>query len=305
MKRLKFKDYKFSKHSNGKEKWPITSPRVRVFILFLLIFLIVGIYDTYYEESNSDSDKEDKVIINTPELKKTSTLEIFQSSINNTIYLRNPAIIRGSKDQYLIACEEYYKTDGNTSSKISIFESSDGQKWFKQVYPTIFDRNFSNPRSPQMEYVNSEYFIMSFDIQLQRYISISTNGKSWTTPERSTLYFQNDSMVYNDEYVILANNTGIWLYDYDVMIDSEVNLDHGQIILSNDFTNSSILKVNNNKYIIAHERWSDNTTSIVLTTLFFEEPDKSETKLKWGLLIIFIVLGFILLLMIIQEVSRD
>jgi hypothetical protein len=305
MKRLKFKDYKFSKHSNGQENGPITSLRVKIFILFLLIFLIIGIYDTYFEGSNSDSDKDDEEHINIPELKKSSTFVIFESSMNNNIYLRNPAITRGYKDQYLIACEEYYKTDGNISLKISIFESPDGQKWFKQTNPTIFDSNFTNPRSPQIEYVNSEYYILSVDIQSQRYISISSDGKSWTIPERSTLYFQNDSLVFNDEHVISANSTGIWLFDYDAMIETDLNLNHGQTILSNDFTNASILKVNNFKYIIAHERWSDNTTSIILTTLFFEEPDKPKTELKWDLLFIFIVLGFILLLMVVQEVSRD
>jgi hypothetical protein len=305
MKSLKLKNHKLSKQLNGQYNGSYLSLRIKILILFLVIFMVVSIYDTYFEDSTNSNSDEDTNNDAYPKLKESSSIIIYKGGDNQTSYIKNPTISIGDNGHYLIPCEEYNQIDNNNRSGISLITSPDGKKWSRPHSLEIFNHNLVNPKSPQLTYVNNEYYVLSIAIHQDRYFSISQDGKSWSPPERSELHYYNDSIIYEEDYMIIANNTGLWSFNYNVDMDSKKPFGQGINLLSYGLRNASIEKINNYKYLIVHENISNNNTSIVLTTIFLKHPNKEETALKWDLLLIFVVLGLILLLMIIREVSRD
>ena len=75
--------------------------------------------------------------------------------------------------------------------------------------------------------------------------------------------------------------------------------------MPNDFTNASILMVNEYEFIIVYENSIENYNSVIFTTIQFEKPENTKNTVKWDLLVIFIILEIILVTMVVQEVARD
>jgi hypothetical protein len=261
----------------------------------IVILIIIILYQTYFEfDTEQTSSDDDKI----PQLSGSSSVDIFKNIDNNTIQMYNPTISKDHNNHYLIAFE---KVGNNGSSNIWLSSSNDGETWNQEW---IFDENLKNLTNPQLKFTQQQHFILSFDHEKMTNIRYSQNGYDWSLPEPGELFIEDKSVFYGDDYLLKANNTGLWYLNYDD-IDQSNYIDGQSLTNQKSFTNASIIRINDFKFIIAHENSTDRFHSIILTTIFFKELEESDTIYNWDLLIIFSILGLILVSLIIQEISHD
>jgi hypothetical protein len=266
--------------------------RLKIIIVFIVFFIIVIFYHTYFEETTKDD------IEQLPQLVKSKKTNIFKDYTNKSDRLYNPTIAMQSPDHYLIAFEKLGK---NGSINIWFTNSLNGIDWSK---PKLLFDNLSNTKMPYLEYIKDKFYVLSFLYNNSRYITTSINGDSWITPHPSELYYKNKSLYYGDDYFLMANSTGLWRVIYEDLKTGNIPL-IGEQILSDNLSNASISYVNKYKFNIIHENPIDGFSSINLTTILFEPLEKNDNEVKWDLLIVFVILGFVFLVIIIQEVARD
>ena len=129
-------------------------------------------------------------------------------------------------------------------------------------------------------------------------MQISKTGHTWSLP-LVWEYDQTDETVhYGDHYIMVSNQTGLWRSKIsgDIVWEQLIN---------ESFENSSISMKNEFKFQIVSEDPKNNYESLTLTNLDFTVPETKETKIKWDLLVLFIILGIILLAILVNEVARE
>jgi hypothetical protein len=295
MKKVNLKDSGILKTNRTNGSGPISSLRIKILIMFLVVLIILMVYHTYLEEP-TDSDHKNKI----HDLSNISSIDILNDLDNKNIttQLFNPSVTIIPDGQYFIVFE---KNDINGTFRICISNSNDGISWSS---PKILFKDINYTRYPTIHYFQDQYLILSFEINGTRHISLSENGIEWTPPERSEHYDKNDLIYYAKNYFILANQSGVWYINYKE-IDIEEDSRMSEQLLAGDHSNASILYLNEQTFIVVNENSTDGYSSIIITTLFFQESSNKDSEIKWDLLIIFVILGFILLVIIVQEVAHD
>ncbi len=291
MKRKIFKDIGIFDRRNEIGIQTGGSLRVKIIVIFIVLFMIVIFYHTYFEEPTKEEF--DQI----PKLAEINQIEIFNNYSNKSIRLSNPTIAMKSQNHYLIVFE---KLESEGLGNIWLSNSKDGIEWSA---PKLLFGNLSNIRSPYLEYIKDEFYILFFIHNNSRYISTSTDGETWSTYKPSELYYKNESVYYSEDYFLITNKTGLWRFLYKEFQTN--NTEIGEQLISDDLSNASICHVNKYKFIIVYDNSSIGHSAIILTALLFEPIENGEAETKWDLLVIFVILGFILIFFIIQEVARD
>jgi hypothetical protein len=281
--------------NNVQPKGTLGSLRLKIFIMFFLFLITLMIYDTYFEGSSESSDDKNDL----PKLLDSKSVYIFHDSFDNsTLGFYNPTIAKNDNNIYLIVFEKL-KNDGSTELWFS--NSSDGKKWSEPVH--ILNQ-ILNSTKPHLITLDGQNFILSFEVLGQKYISIYNDPLIWNDPEPSELYSEVSPIYYDKEYIIIANETGLTRYCIEDLEDRNLS-NTGEVIIKKQMVNVSFVKIKDTCLKIVHENVDNNNDSIVLTTLDFDKLDDESTDIKWDLLIIFVIIGSILVIMIVQEIARD
>lgn len=253
------------------------------------------LYHTYFESPSEKDDSNNRSLIKPSE---PGSIHIYKVNNTKISQLHNPTIAIDQDANYLVA---YEKREYNGSSSIWLTNSSNGTTWQP---PVLHSNGLPGATKPYLEYVQDIYYILSFDFDEKRYVQVSSDGFNWSTPKPSNIFSESQSLFYSDEYILLADQTGLWLLDYEDFQNSS-NDSKGKLLMPNDFTNASILMVNEYEFIIVYENSIENYNSIIFTTVQFEKPENTKNTVKWDLLVIFIILEIILVTMVVKEVARD
>lgn len=273
----------------------VGSLRVKIIIVAIVFLIIIMLYQTYFESDTEETSSDDDKI---PQISGSSTINIFKNIDNNTIQIFNPTISKDHNNRYLIAFE---RIGNNGTSNVWLSSSNGGETWNQEW---VYDESLENLTNPQLKFTQQQHFILSYEHDGMTNISYSKNGHDWSSPEPGELFVEDKSVFYGDDYLFKANQTGLWYLNYDD-IDQTNYIDGQSLPLQKSFTNASIIRINDYKFIIAHENSTDGSRSIILTTIFFKELEEPDTIYNWDLLIIFSILGLIFLSLIIQEISHD
>jgi hypothetical protein len=295
MKKFKFRNNNKNQNNNVSTKGTLGSLRLKIFIMFFVFLITLMVYDTYFEGSGKSSEDTNEL----PKLLDSKSENIFQDSFNNSTFgLYNPTISKNDDNIFLIVFE---KMKSNGSTELWLSNSSDGEKWSK---PVQILNQILNSTEPHLIPLDGQNFILSFEVLGQRYISISNDRIIWSDPEPSELYSEIGSVYYDKEYILVANENGLIRYRIEEL-ESQNFSNTGEVIINKQMINVSFVKIKETNLKIVHENFENNNDSIVLTTLKFEKPDGDSTEIKWDLLIIFLIIGFILVIMIVQEIAHD
>lgn len=270
----------------------IGSLRIKIFIMFIVFLIIVMVYHTYFEEPSKEKEEN-----NLLKIKNISSNNILNNISDINVGLFNPTLIKFS-DEYLLAFE---KIEKNSTINIWLSTSKNSIQW---SMPKILFIKYQNANKPCLNYIKDKYLVLSFEYNSIRHISISKDSQSWGIPQSSELYKKNDSIYYGIDYILMANQSGLWRFTYNEVDRLNLAVVGDQIIHDN-LSNASICNVNDNKFIVVYENSTSKNNSLIITSIIFEKPEKSDSEIKWDLLIIFIILGFMLLVIIVQEVARD
>jgi len=268
---------------------PIIKLRSILIIFFIAFCLIIIIYHTYFETETSASTE---IVTELSEFSPTSTINVFEKTNNTTTQLFNPSILIDKNNHYLLAFE---KVDMNGTSYLWLTDSSDGSTW---VRPRIQFSELAGAKRPYLEYFQEKQFRLFFYYNGKQYVSISRNGSQWSPPEPWIYSIINKSMNRLDDNLLVTNQTGLWISDFENGID-------WKLMIKNNFTNSSITKVEDYEFVIVYENSTDNYKSFNLNSVHLKKSDKSEINIKWDLLILFIILGMIFLTIMVHEVARE
>ena len=294
----------------GRES-TIDNLRNKIIVILTIFFIIILIYHTYFESDTNKKDGNDTTI---PTLLKSNSISIFQNNDNNTIDLRNPTIAMDQNGKYFVAFE---KVDINGSTGIFIIRSNTNNTWTEPIIPM---GNLTDATKPYLKYIQGNNLVLTFESGGKYYFQISNNGFNWTSPEPGQLFLESDMVYYSNDFHFLVNSTGLWLFNYNnlnedrnYVINLSLNSNDGphddstvaKQIFRYNFTNPSLMKVNNEKFLIVHDKSMENLRSINLTTIYFKYPEEGKISIKWDLLAIFLIIGLFLLLMIVKEVARD
>ena len=294
MKKIIVKDKSLIKRNNASRGDSFGSLRVKIIIMFLVFFIIIMVYHTYFE---TPTISEEKTTI--PKTSDIDTIEIFQIDENISTYsFHNPTIAKSTDDLFLMGVQ---KLNINGTSEILLFSSKDGRTWSEL---NVFQVDMSEMKNPKINYVNGQYFVLLFESNGNNYITTSNDGQNWTAPELSGFDDNEKSVYYETDFLLVANQTGLWILNYNELQDPD-SMAEAECILKTQTTNASLLKLNDDKYMVIYENNYDGSNTIALTTITFSFPEKDEPDLKWDLLIIFIILGIILLFLIVKEVAHD
>ena len=280
---------RFSTRGSRILREPIIKLRSILIIFFIAFCLIIIIYHTYFETETSASTE---IVTKLSDFSPTSAINVFENTNNTTTQLFNPSILIDKNNHYLLAFE---KVETNSASYIWLMDSSDGSTCVK---PRIQFSDLAGAKRPYLEYFQEEQFRLFFYYNGKQYVSISRNGSLWSPPEPWVYSINNNSMNNLDDKLLVTNQTGLWVSDFEDGID-------WQLIIKNNFTNSSITKVENYEFVIVYENSTDNYKSFNLNSVHFKKSEKSEIIIKWDLLILFIILGIIFLSIIVHEVARE
>jgi hypothetical protein len=274
-----------------------------IFILFFIGFCIfILVYHTFFEsglpeepgdigpipEFLSSKSQEIKFNENDREILQNITSG---AQNNTTIQLSNPNLIKPTDEEYLLAFEAGL---GNQTT-IFITRSKDKETWTE---PTAIHQNLTGISEPRLKYVQDKEYILFFKLDGEVFITTSGNGTVWSTPTHWEQSLSDKAVFESEDYILATNQTGLWLSEYE--FDSA-----WQRLVKDEFLNGSITKISDREFIVAHENSTHDFKSITLTTVQFKEPVKTETEIKWDLLILFIIIGVVVLALIIKEVSRE
>ena len=210
---------------------------------------------------------------------------------NTTIHFHKPTITEASDEDLFIAFE--VNTENQTTIWLSY--SSDGKSWST---PWVAQKNLTQTRNPYLQYITLGQFRLFYEIQGEQFITVSNNGTTWSTPTAWEHDIVDKAMYYDENYIMISNHTGLWVSDFD---DDNINW---RRLVHNEFLNSSILRIDEYKFLIIHENSTNDHESLSLTTVDFKKPADGETEIKWDLLIVFIVIGLIILAIMVQEVAH-
>lgn len=280
---------RFSTRGSRIVREPIIKLRSILIIFFIAFCLIIIIYHTYFETETTASTE---IVTEFSELSPTNVIHVLEKTSNITIQLFNPSILIDKNNHYLLAFE---KVETNGTSYIWLMDSPDGSTW---VRPRIQFSELGGAKEPHLEFFQEKQIRLFFYYNGTVHLSISNNGSIWSTPEPWIYGINNKSMNRLDDNLLITNQTGLWISNFENTID-------WQLLINNNFTNSSIIKVNDYEFVIVYENSTDNYKSFNLNSLYFKKSDKSETIIKWDLLILFIILGMIFLTIIVHEVARE
>ena len=240
--RLMIKEKKFFKRGVALSRETGSNLRLKIIILSVVFLIFIILYQTYFESNTYEKSHKNNGIFIVSDSTSINILNNISNINNVTPLLHNPTIAMDRKNQYLMAFEEI---EVNGSSTIRLSTSKNGISWSPSW---SYSYNVTNAKNPLLEYVQDKYFILTFEHEGKKYISTSKNGSEWSIPQLEEIFEKNDSIYYTKHYLLKANKTGLWFYNYKDLEHDELN-DSIQQLLNTTFLNASILKIHNYKYL--------------------------------------------------------
>lgn len=283
----------------------IGNVRLIIIILFIVFCIIVIIYNIYFEtdptEKTQDADKSIHFFRSTSTNIFYDQIEYIKSSIstnglnisleNTSVYLHQPTITKGLEDKYYIA----FEVKITNHSTIWLADSTDGKTW---SIPWLVQKNLTGAANPYLHFITPNQFRLFYEIENERFISVSNNGTIWSEPSPWERPIEDKAVYYGESQIIISNHTGLWASDFK---DDNVNW---QKLMQDHFINSSLLHINDYEFKVIYENTTNDHQSLILTTIYFKEPPVEDSEIKWDLLIVFIVIGLLILAIMVQEVAH-
>jgi hypothetical protein len=297
------KDLKFSHGRNGNRGLK-GNIRIFIFIFFILICIIIAIYNTYFESNDQDKSNVDDDLPRIANVLIHDLLEnksfVQNSSLNesilkniSTIQIHSPSITESDVgDSYISFIMEI-----ENESSIWFTKTSDDIFWAKPWLGLNDFTNLTDLNDLNLEFSNSNNFRLFYEKNGFQFLSISNDAVSWSPSEPWNYQIEDRSISITENEIFSANHTGLWVSDFKDQITWHQ-------LFSQNFSNASILNLDDEKLLIVHENATNSSTTLTITTIELRSPTIKDLEPRWDLLIIFIILGLILLYIMIQEVAH-
>jgi hypothetical protein len=277
--------------------------RLLLIVLFLVFCVIIFIYDTYYESRSSDTNSNDTQL---PEISEYTSIDILANhsiynigndTLNNNLtnisqstFLHNPSIAKSSPKHYYLA----YIVEVRNKTSVWFSETIDGNKW---QTPWTTENNFTNANNPVLTFSKNQQFKLFYEQNEKSFLRVSEDAILWSAAEPWEFRLEEESIYYSENNIFTTNSTGFWVSSFDEEIS-------WQSLMTTNFTNASIMQINNNNFIIIHENSTNNHSSFILTTITFKTHPEQKLEPKWELMVVFVIMGIILLSIMIQEIAH-
>jgi hypothetical protein len=257
--------------------------------------MILIVYDTYFEKS--ESKNEDQKVL--PRITEKDDVEVFFNYNNTTIHnVYEPSIAIDTEGNYFIS---FITRIDDKEEFVWHSHSTNKEDW---VEPKLIFEYSGNVSDLYLDYIESHFFSLTIKLNGVNYLTTSLDGLTWSDINKTELFIKNGSICYEDGYVIYINHLGVNIFHYENLNELGIQ-SNSQLVIEYSYKNPSILKIDDNRFLIVHENENNNQSSVIITTfeLDFSEPTKDE--IKWDILIIFLIMFLILIFMIIKEIAHD